>query len=147
MYAARLPITAPLTNDLICSETLNRHLVINGSAALERRKVSQRGLRTYFKCLPSTLRSFCIGVSSTVITADLPPHIHKEDVCAINFYVHADGAQTVFYTGDVVKLHGREEDSGNGYFLVDPMYLTPATAFKAATGDVWVLDTQIPHAV
>jgi len=77
----------------------------------------------------------------------ITPHVHKYDLCVINLYLQASDAETVFYDGEAVPLEDPELSNIDTYIAFDESLLTPTESFKAASGDIWVLNTGVPHAV
>lgn len=77
----------------------------------------------------------------------IAPHVHKYDLCVINLYLQASNAETVFYEGKVVHLEDPDLSNIDTYHVFEESLLTPTESFKAASGDIWVLNTGVPHAV
>jgi hypothetical protein len=75
------------------------------------------------------------------------PHTHTDDKCVINLYLQASNAETVFYDGKIVALKDPDLRNASRYTAPDETLLKPVESFKASSGDVWVLNTEKPHAV
>jgi len=148
-YAEKLPISCPQTvsfNDE--SPWLGRHVLLAGEerTRVNRQRLKKKETATILRRLPDALRSKCLGVSKSRI-ALLPPHIHFDEQCVINFYYKTNGEKTVFFEGEYQIDVAAAQDSGNQYFVVDGNNLNEAFSFVAKNGDVWVLASQQVHAV
>lgn len=104
------------------------------------RKYSKELLNT----LPKELHPIVIGTAVTNIQHVLP-HVHTNDKCVINFYKYTDNAPTIFFDGVVEKDASKE--FGDGYFHCQEKYLTESERFYARSGEVWILNTTVPHSV
>jgi len=91
---------------------------------------------------PEKIAASVIGVTVSNISA-VDVHAHTREECVVNLYLQASGAKTVFYEGDVVPVI----TYSGGYFTPDIAQLTDVESFKAASGDVWVLNSRQPHSV
>ena len=153
MFAFKLPIEAKLDIDFsssseILGEHIEEYTKDNKSFNVEvlRKKLNRKETASVLHAIPKSIRNKCIGVCKTYISK-ASPHVHTQDKCVINFYISVSGEKTVFYKEDIKKLKRETNSVNNGYFFVDTETLIPAQSFIAESGDVWVLDTTIPHAV
>lgn len=96
--------------------------------------------------LPEKVQPFLMGTNLTEIRL-LAPHIHLEEKCVINFYLHTNGEVTSFWEGKIERYDDLSTDNGNGYLNVNPTNLTLIETFVAKPGECWILDTCQPHSV
>lgn len=118
----------------------------NGSIGVQRNYLSEKDTDKIKSLLPVIILESCIGITKSLIS-DLPPHIHTQELCVINFYKRTQKQKTVFYNGVVKKDDKLFDDAGNSYIPLDKNLLSIAEYFVAEDNDVWVLDTRKPHAV
>ena len=102
----------------------------------------------YFSVIPERFRSDFTLLSLHIILSRAeppPPHIDKDVLCCINFYVRADSVKTQFYTrkqsSNVIPWNNIV---GETYDLEN---LSEAGSFDARSGEVYLLDTSTPHSV
>lgn len=147
MYAVKLPLKSP---DISAPgvRQLGAHLIPAGhdKPSLVRHVLTRADAKKILRCLPSALWRHCLGISYAQINP-LPPHIHTEETAVVNFYLQTSGEETVFYSGNIVRVKDAVQDDGNNFHVVDPKPLREAQRFVAQPGDVWVLPTRVPHAV
>jgi hypothetical protein len=81
------------------------------------------------------------------INHEIPPHTDSNIKCTINFYIKTEPCITEFYDiiSDAPKtLQIANQTDGHIYDISDLMLIG---AFAAQQGEVWLLDTTIPHSV
>lgn len=94
--------------------------------------------------LPPQLKDDFIMVSIDSISI-LTPHSHTIETTLINFYMETDGGVTTYFEGDAKIDNSVSEDSGFGYFAIDPKSIYVVEDFIASENEVWLLDAKQPH--
>jgi hypothetical protein len=118
----------------------------DSSVGVQRNYLSEKDVDRIKKILPVNILESCIGITKSLIS-DLPPHVHTQELCVINFYKKTQNQKTVFYEGIVKKDDSLFSDAGNSYIPLDKNLLSVVEYFVAEDNDVWILDTRQPHAV
>lgn len=118
----------------------------DSSVGVKRNYLSEKDANRIKSILPVSILEACIGITKSLIS-DLPPHVHTQELCVINFYKRTQKQQTVFYDGVIKKDDTLFSDAGNSYIPLDKNLLSVVEGFVAEDNDVWVLDTRQPHAV
>lgn len=118
----------------------------DSSVGVQRNYLSEKDTNRIKNVLPVSILEACIGITKSLIS-DLPPHVHTQELCVINFYKRTQKQQTVFYDGVIKKDDTLFSDAGNSYIPLDKNLLSVVEGFVAEDNDVWVLDTRQPHAV
>jgi hypothetical protein len=118
----------------------------DSSVGVKRNYLSEKDTNRIKSILPVSILEACIGITKSLIS-DLPPHVHTQELCVINFYKKTQKQKTVFYDGVVEKDDTLFSDVGNSYIPLDKNLLSVVEYFVAEDNDVWVLNTRQPHAV
>lgn len=118
----------------------------SSSVGVQRNYLSKKDADKIKSTLPASILEACIGITKSLIS-DLPPHVHTQELCVINFYKRTQKQKTVFYDGVVKKDDSLFSDAGNSYIPLDNNLLSVVEYFVAEDNDVWILDTRQPHAV
>lgn len=155
-YTKRIPIEF----DADVGKTLARHPIVAKHALGKygvgigeykgerfiRRYMPKRYVKQLKSILPEKAQKFLLGMNLTEIRL-LAPHIHLQEECVINFYLHTNGEVTSFWDGVIERDDEWTQDNGNGYMNVNTKKLTLAESFIAQPGECWLLNTRQPHSV
>ena len=142
-YARKLPLEIPEALYKLRRDT--RVVAKDGTkeaGEIFRHYVKRSDTPLILSLLPEEIVAAVIGITVSNIGA-VDVHAHTREECVVNLYLQASGAKTVFYEGVVVP----EINYSGGYFTPDITHLTDVESFKAASGDVWVLNSRQPHSV
>lgn len=80
------------------------------------------------------------------INRSIPAHTDSGIKCTINFYMNTENCITTFYSLNDENEKYQIKNQTDGY-IFDETNLTEVGSFKAANGEVWILDVTIPHSV
>lgn len=99
--------------------------------------------------LPLDLVSENLQIEWQVIKAKsfAAPHIDQNRLCAINFYVKANGEETVYYKDPINEYVVNYGPYGLYNKVYLPEWLTRVDSFVAKTDEVWCLDVSKIHSV
>ena len=142
-YARKLPLDIPEAVYKLRRDT--RVVAKDGTkeaGEIFRHYVTRSDTPLILNLFPKEIAAAVIGVTVSNIGA-VDVHAHTREECVINLYLQASGAKTVFYEGAVIPAISYS----GGYFTPDIAHLTDVESFKAASGDVWVLNSRQPHSV
>jgi len=156
IYAKRIPIQF----DADVGKTLARHPIVAkhvlgkygaavGDYKGERvviRYIPKKYANQLKSLIPDKAKKHLIGINLTEIRL-LGPHVHLQDQCVMNFYLHTNEEVTSFWEGEIERDDNWTSDNGNGYMNVNTKKLTFAESFIAQPGECWLLNTCQPHSV
>jgi len=152
MYYLKLKNNFSITDKITCREEKvffgvrqpnNTHLGFRYNYA------DVENIEKYFSIIPERFRKGFTLLSLHIVLSrpeTLPPHIDVNVLCCINFYVRADNVKTQFYSikDDLNATTPWSDVVGLTFNLEN---LSEAGSFNASNGEVYLLNTSIPHSV